>query len=128
MVMKRLARLAALVLVSGALAVAAPAPANIAGQWQFTVELAMGTGNPVVTFVQDGEKITGTYEGRYGTSKLSGTVKENAVQFVVVVSAEGATVNGTFTGTYDAEKMKGEVDYEGAGGGTWIATRIPPKK
>src|SRR5687767_9104384 len=92
------------------------APANIAGQWQFTVHLEMGTGSPVVTFKQDGDKITGTYEGRYGKSNLEGTVKENEVSFTVTVVAEGTTVSGLFTGTFDADKMKGDVEYEGAGG------------
>jgi hypothetical protein len=72
------------------------APANIAGTWQFTVELELGTGRPVVTFKQDGEKITGTYEGRYGRSNLEGTVKDNRVEFAVTMVAEGTTVTGAF--------------------------------
>ena len=103
------------------------APANVAGQWQFTVELAMGTGKPLVTFKQDGEKITGTYEGRYGKSNLEGTVKENQIQFTVTVVAEGTTVSGVFTGTYDNDRMSGDVEYEGAGDGTWTAVRVPVK-
>jgi hypothetical protein len=73
------------------MALLSAAPANIAGPWQFTVELAMGTGKPLVTFKQDGEKITGTYEGRYGKSNLEGTVKDNQVQFTVTVVAEGSS-------------------------------------
>jgi hypothetical protein len=114
-----------------ALIVAVPliaAPANIAGLWQFTVQLEMGTGSPVVTFKQDGDKLTGTYEGRYGKSNLEGTVKENEVSFTVTIVAEGTTVSGVFTGTFDADKMNGDVQYEGAGGGTWTAVRIPPQK
>jgi uncharacterized protein with FMN-binding domain len=124
--MKSLARAVSVIIVSSVLLIAAPA--DIAGQWQFTVELSMGTGSPVVTFKQDGEKLTGTYEGRYGTSKLEGTVKENNVDFTVTIVAEGSTVTGTFTGTYEADKMKGEVDYEGAGDGTWTAVRMAAKK
>ena len=104
------------------------APANIAGQWQFTVELAVGTGRPLVTFKQDGEKITGTYEGRYGKSALEGTVKDNHVEFTVTMVAEGTTVTGAFAGDYDKEQMAGTVEYEGAGDGTWIAVRVPAKK
>ena len=108
---------------------AAPlAPANIAGQWQFTVELAVGTGRPLVTFKQDGEKITGTYEGRYGKSALEGTVKENHVEFTVTVVAEGTTVSGVFAGDFEKDRMSGTVEYEGAGDGTWSAVRIPEKK
>jgi uncharacterized protein with FMN-binding domain len=124
--MKSIARALALILTSVALLAAAPA--NVAGQWQFTVELAVGTGRPVVTFKQDGEKLTGTYEGRYGKSNLEGTVKENRIEFTVTVVAEGTTVRGVFSGVFDADRITGEVEYEGAGEGTWSAVRIPPKK
>jgi hypothetical protein len=118
--------IALLVVISAVLVSAAPA--NIAGQWQFTVELAVGTGRPLVTFQQDGEKITGTYEGRYGKSNLEGTVKENHVEFTVTVVAEGTTASGAFSGTCENDRMSGEVDYEGAGDGTWTAVRVPVKK
>jgi hypothetical protein len=124
--MKGLVRISAMVLMSITLLVAAPA--NIDGQWQFTVELSMGTSRPVVTFKQNGEKITGTYEGRYGTSNLEGTVKENQVEFTVTMVVEGTTISGVFAGTYDADRMKGQVEYEAAGEGAWTAVRIPAKK
>jgi hypothetical protein len=126
---KSLLRMVALCVASATLVSAAPlAPANIAGQWQFTVELAVGTGRPLVTFKQDGEKITGTYEGRYGKSALEGTVKENHVEFTISVVAEGTTVSGAFAGDVEKDRMSGTVDYEGAGDGTWSAIRIPEKK
>ena len=120
------ARAVVLVLISAALVSAAPA--NFAGQWQFTVELAVGTGGPLVTLKQDGEKITGTYEGRYGKSNLEGAVKENHVEFTVTLVAEGTTVPGVFSGTYENDRMAGDVEYEGAGDGTWTAVRVPAKK
>lgn len=124
--MKSFVRLTALVLSTAVLL--AVAPANIAGQWQFTVELAMGTGKPIVTFKQDGGKITGTYEGRYGVSKLEGTVKENEVEFTVTQMIQGEQISGVFYGTVEADAMRGDVEYEGAGEGTWTAVRIPAKK
>lgn len=124
--MKCVSRVAALVIASIALALAAPA--NIAGAWQFTVQLEMGTGRPVVTIKQDGEKIVGTYEGRYGTSNLEGTVKENQVEFTVTIVAEGTTVSGLYSGVFEADRMSGTVEYEGAGDGTWTAVRMPAKK
>jgi hypothetical protein len=126
---KQMLRAAVLCLTCVALLSAAPAaPANVAGQWQFTVELSMGTGRPLVTFKQDGEKITGTYEGRYGKSALEGTVKENHVEFTVTVVAEGTTVSGLFAGDYEKDQMSGTVQYEGAGDGTWSAVRAAEKK
>ena len=61
-------------------------------------------------------------------SNLEGTVKETHVQFTVTVVAEGETVSGVFSGTVENDKMTGDVEYEGAGEGTWSAVRIPAKK
>src|SRR6478752_2527898 len=98
-------------------------PAKVAGVWSFSVELAVGTGHPTVTLKQDGEKITGTYDGRYGASPLEGTIKENKIEFTVSMTAEGAAVTGVFAGTVEADGMTGTVDFEGAGEGTWTAVR-----
>jgi len=117
-----------LTLLVASVAGLAAAPVNIEGQWQFTVELEMGTGRPVVTFKQAGEKLTGTYEGRYGKSDLEGTVKDTQVEFTVTTVVEGTTVSGVFSGTFDSDRMSGSVEWEGAGGGTWTAVRIPAKK
>jgi hypothetical protein len=101
-------------------------PAKAAGTWNVTLELEVVTGHPVVTLKQDGEKLTGTYEGRYGVSNLAGTVKEKNIQFTVTILAEGTQTTGTFAGTVDGDTMSGTVEFEGAGNGTWSATR--PKK
>jgi hypothetical protein len=124
--LSQILRVAALAVALSAVALAAPA--NVAGSWQFTVQLSMGTASPVVTFKQDGETITGTYEGRYGQSSREGHVKENAIECAVTIRAQGTAVVGVFTGTYADGKMSGEVEYEEAGEGTWSAVRMPPKK
>lgn len=112
--------------LSVASAVVFAEPAKVAGAWNVTLELEMVTGHPVVTLKQDGEKLTGTYEGRYGVSNLEGTIKEKDIQFAVTILAEGTQTTGTFAGKVDGETMSGTVEYEGAGSGTWYATR--PKK
>jgi hypothetical protein len=114
------------------LAVSSPSPvlnepAKVAGVWKFTVELGVGTGHPTVTIKQDGEKITGTYDGRYGPSPLEGTIKDNKIDFTVSMTAEGAAVIGTFTGVVEADGMSGSVAFDQAGDGTWSAVKAPPK-
>src|SRR5260370_23697698 len=94
------------------------APAKVAGVWKFTVELEVGTGHPTVTLKQDGEKLTGTYDGRYGPSPLEGVIKENTIEFTVSMTAEGAAVIGRFAGTVDGEGMSGSVVFDQAGEGT----------
>ena len=104
------------------------APANVAGQWAVSLELGSIVGHPTLDLKQDGEKLTGTYRGRYGASPLEGAVKENQIGFTVTMSAEGQEVSGYFSGTVEGDKMSGSVEFEGAGDGTWSATRTPAKK
>jgi hypothetical protein len=125
--MKTIARLLSMVVLAGTTAVTAGAwrePAKVEGTWNVELQLESITGTPIVKFKQDGEKLTGTYESRrYGEVPLQGTIKENAIQWVVSFNAEGTQISGTFSGTVDGDKMKGKVSYEGAGDGTWTATR-----
>jgi hypothetical protein len=98
-------------------------PAKVAGKWNVTLQLESITGHPVITLKQDGEKLTGTYEGRYGVSDLKGSIKDNAIEFTVVVVAEGTRIEGAFGGKVDGDSMGGTVEFEGAGDGTWSAVR-----
>src|SRR3954466_10644011 len=109
------------------LSLAAPEPAKVAGVWDLSLEIGSITGHPVVTFKQDGEKLTGTYAGHYGESAIEGTVKNKEIEFSVTILAEGTRITGAFGGTVDGDKMGGTVSYEGAGDGTWAAVRKPAK-
>ena len=104
------------------------APANVVGQWSVSLELGSIVGHPTLDLKQDGEKLTGTYRGRYGASPLEGAVKENQIGFTVTINAEGQETSGYFSGTVEGDKMSGNVEFEGAGEGTWSATRTPAKK
>ncbi len=97
--------------------------ARVAGKWNVTMELSSITGHPVLTLKQNGEKLTGTYEGRYGESLLTGTVKEKDIAFSVTFVAEGMQTQGVFEGKVDGDRMGGDVSFEGAGDGTWSAVR-----
>jgi hypothetical protein len=103
-------------------------PANVAGVWNCALQLEVITGHPVLTFKQDGEKLTGTYEGRYGPSALTGAIKEKSIAFKVKFVAEGSETEGVFVGTVDGDNMSGTVEFEGAGSGTWTAARAKPSK
>lgn len=107
---------------------AAPAPASVAGTWNVSLELGAITGHPSIELKQDGEKVTGTYRGRYGAAPLEGTVKEKEIAFSVTFNAEGQQTTGYFVGVVDGDAMSGDVEFEGAGEGTWSAKRAPAKK
>jgi hypothetical protein len=124
-------RLALGVLVLSAAAVvssALPEPAKVAGDWNVVLELSTIRGTPRLSLKQDGEKITGAYIGRYGESPLQGTIKEKEIEFTVRLNAEGAESSGYFTGVVDGDRMGGAVEFEGAGEGTWTASRAEAKK
>lgn len=98
-------------------------PAKVDGKWNVLLQLESITGHPVLTLKQEGEKLTGTYEGRYGPSALEGEIKERKIAFVVTFNAEGTRTTGVFQGTVDGATMGGSVEFEGAGSGTWSAVR-----
>ena len=99
--------------------------ANVAGNWTMTLEMSMGTGTPTLVLKQDGEKITGSYTGRYGTFALEGTIKERAIVFTFTMTAEGESVPMTFTGDVaaDGQTMKGKASLGEMGDATWSAKR-----
>jgi L-seryl-tRNA(Ser) seleniumtransferase len=103
------------------------APVNVVGHWNVSLELGSIVGHPTLDLKQDGEKLTGTYRGRYGSAPIEGAVKENQIGFTVTMNAEGQETSGYFSGTVDGDKMSGSVEFEGAGEGTWSATRTPAK-
>jgi len=116
---------AGLVLAGSASVVAEPA--KVEGKWNVVLQLESITGHPVLTLKQDGEKLTGTYEGRYGPSALEGEIKEKKIAFAVTFNAEGTQTTGVFQGTVDGATMSGSVEFEGAGSGTWTAVRAKPE-
>jgi hypothetical protein len=98
---------------------------TVAGKWAMTLEISMGTGTPTLDLKQDGEKIAGTYTGRYGTFPLEGSLKERAIRFSFTMTAEGQSVEMSFTGEVaeDGQTMKGTAVLGELGDATWNAKR-----
>jgi hypothetical protein len=102
-----------------------PTAVSIAGKWTMTLELEAFTATPALEFKQDGEKITGTYTGRYGAFPFAGTLKDRALAFAFKMNAEGTEIQMSFTGEVaaDGKTMKGRVTLSELGDGTWSAAR-----
>ena len=47
---------------------------DLTGEWIFDVQTDGGSGQPTLTFKQDGEKLTGKYKGQLGEADITGTV------------------------------------------------------
>jgi hypothetical protein len=98
---------------------------NIAGKWTMSLEMEMGTATPALALVQEGEKISGTYTGRYGEYAVKGTLKGRMLEFGFTMSAEGTAVEMAFAGEVaaDAQSIKGTGSMGPAGEATWTAKR-----
>ena len=95
---------------------------GLTGIWRFTVHL-QDSGRSTVRFVlrQDGEVLTGTYDGSYGTQPITGTVTDTDIEFSFMIREETRV---TYRGTIDGRTMEVTCDYaEVSGDGTWTAER-----
>lgn len=97
--------------------------ANVTGEWAFDVTTDQGSGTPTITFKQDGEKLTGRYEGQLGNADLSGTVKGTAITFTFTVDIQGQQAPVTYKGIVEKNTMKGSLDIGGMVNGTFTATK-----
>lgn len=118
--MRKLFKLAAgpaaaglLVLMCSAAAVLAaqdaPAPANVAGTWQLSMQGRNGnTMTQTMTIEQDGATIKGTIKGRRGDQAMTGTVSGNDVSWTVSFQGRnGNTFNLQYKATVSGDSMKG---------------------
>ena len=97
---------------------------DITGKWQFTVETDAGSGSPTFVFKQVGEKLTGTYNGLFGTAQLTGTVKGDAIEFSFEATMQDQKGKIVYTGKIQgATKMAGDADLAGLGKAKWTGTK-----
>src|SRR5262245_8907665 len=112
---------------AGATPAAATAPAagiDISGNWAFTVQTDAGSGSPTFTFKQDGDKLTGTYSGAFGSANLKGTLKGSEISFSFTADAGGQSAEITYTGKLlNKDSMEGTVRLGGFGDGAWTGKR-----
>ena len=92
---------------------------DVTGSWAFTVETSAGSGAPSMTFKQEGEKLTGKYNGQLGEADLDGTVKGNKIHISFTISDNLIE----YDGTVDGDTMKGKVVLGTLGEGTFTGNR-----
>lgn len=96
---------------------------SISGVWNATVETSQGSGNPVFTFKQEGEKLTGSYKGTFGEAPLTGTLKGNDISFSFKVSVQDQAMEVTYTGKVEGASMKGKAKLGELGEADWTAKK-----
>jgi hypothetical protein len=92
---------------------------NIAGTWKLDVVSNAGGGEPTFSFVQEGEKLTGTYMGMFGETNLEGNVKGDQIEFSFM--AQGLKI--TYKGKVDTNTMSGDCDFGGMAVGTFKGSK-----
>jgi hypothetical protein len=85
--------------------------ANVSGNWKLTLETPNGPASPSLVLKQEGEKLTGTYKGRFGESPLEGAVKGKEIKFTIKVNAQGQEVVLEYAGAVEGDTMKGKVKF-----------------
>jgi hypothetical protein len=119
-------RTTAVLILIAAVVASAPVAAqgtNVTGDWTFNVTTDQGGGTPTITFKQEGEKLTGKYNGQLGVADLTGTVKGTDIQFSFTVDVQGQQAPVTYKGTVEKNTMKGTLDIAGMVNGTFTASR-----
>jgi len=97
---------------------------DITGKWTFQVETQLGTGAPTFEFKQTGDKLTGTYNGAFGTAQLTGKVTGDDIEFSFDAVIQDQKAKVVYKGKIEAAgKMKGSVEFSGMGSGSWTGNK-----
>ena len=115
-----LAAIAVLGLFFLAAPVLAAEPANMAGTWNMFVETPSGqTGAPNFVVKQEGDVLSGWYEGAFGEADITGKVTGNSF----VIEFMSGTSKMVYTGTVTGNTCEGNIDFGGQGTGTFEGKR-----
>src|ERR1700733_16166847 len=91
--------------------------AEVAGAWQVSWQVRLGTAHATVQLKQDGSKLSGTFEEMGVSSRLSGSIQGKEISLDVdFPGPRPYTIE--FVGTVDGEKISGKSrakNVEGAG-------------
>jgi len=96
---------------------------DVSGLWSLKVESAQGTANPTISLRQDGQKISGVYQGRLGEAPLEGQINSRSIKFTVSLKFQDQPILVKYTGTVEGDAMQGSVEFGDAGSGRWSAKR-----
>lgn len=116
---------AAFVLVGAAAAFAFSSPVD--GEWSGMFNTPGGSRPFKVVLKADGEKLTGTAKRASGDLPITGTIKDDVVNFSYTISYQGNDLTMSFSGKLDGDKMSGTVLFGSTEEG-WTAERVVEKK
>jgi hypothetical protein len=121
--------LCALLVPAAALAQDPPKPEakvekiDVTGVWDMLIETPQGQMNIVLTFKQEGDKLTGTQASPMGEIALEGTVVGDEVKYAVTIDMQGQQMTVAFGAKVEGDAMNGVYDFGGMGSGAWTAKK-----
>jgi hypothetical protein len=87
-------------------------PTNVSGKWQISWEARVGTERDTIQLEQTESKLTGTFQGKLGSPKVSGNVDGKHITLRLdFPGSQPYTL--LFTGTIDGDKMSGSFEVPG---------------
>ena len=101
------------------------AQTSIAGDWDVTIQSAQGSNSMLVTFKQDGDKISGLLKSPMGELPFQGgTLTGNDLKFDFSIAIQGQPLQITMSGTVDGPTITGKAQFGAFGEGDWTAKRV----
>lgn len=95
----------------------------VLGSWEMTLETPRGSMTQTMTFVADGEELTGSATARNGTTQLQNVAfEEGRITFQVTRTFRNREITQSFSATIDGDQMTGTVS--GARGGAREFTAV----
>ena len=108
------------------LSTAAPlfAQTSVAGDWDVTVVSPQGANTTRVTFMQEGDKVSGIFKSPQGELPFTGgKLTGNDLTFTFTINTQGMELPITLAGKLDGSSMTGTADFGGFAQGEWSAKR-----
>lgn len=87
----------------------------VSGNWQVSLTGKKGSREATMQIKQDGNNLSGSFQGQRGSAPLTGSLNGNQISITVKMPKREVSL----TGTVDGDKMSGAL----ARGGNWSATR-----
>jgi len=85
--------------------------ANIAGDWELTINGPEGAISATAALKQDGDNVTGTITSPQGTVELKGTYKAKKVELAFTIAGPQGELPIKVNGDVDGSEMKGIIDF-----------------
>jgi hypothetical protein len=106
-----MSKLLSTIFVIAVAAASLSAQANIAGDWELSINGPEGVISATATLKQDGEKLTGSIASPQGTVELAGTYKAKKVELAFQIQSPNGPLDIKVNGDVDGADMKGIIDF-----------------